>query len=90
MEHQRASIHPPRRLVPRLRPSRREGEIHGVQTRLKRETEWSNQRTDFRIDLPTRSGHIEGDGRCRGRGPPSRAVRSPVTMEPFAASCSGM
>jgi hypothetical protein len=40
---ERAFIHPPRRLVPRLRPSLREGEVHDVQTRLKRETEWSNQ-----------------------------------------------
>ena len=24
----------------------------------------SRNTTDFRIDLPARSGHIEGDGRC--------------------------
>ena len=42
---ERASIHPPRRLVPRLRPSQGEGEVHGLGIRLEGATKASDQST---------------------------------------------
>ena len=48
----RASIRPPRRLVPRLRPSRREGEVHRARIGMDETNEASDQTTDFRI-VPT-------------------------------------
>ena len=44
----RSAIHPPRRLVPRLRPSQREGEAHSAQTHLEGATAAPGQWTLFR------------------------------------------
>ena len=41
-----------------------------------RQCQHEHKRTVFRIDLPTRSGHIEGDGRCRGGSGQDEAARA--------------
>ena len=58
-----------------------EANIEGV-SRI--HSSWSSESdltTGFRIDLPTRSGHIEDDGWCWGRSGQNGAVRSPATNE---------